>query len=143
MPSSEDQMIGSRQWQVLGLIVMALIGVALGVWLLSAGYTTLGCVWVGVFLWRGQQFSVWLIAPSSAPSDTTPPLTSRWQRLLLSIVCVIGAAVCAGGVYLSRLWPEEWQAGLVFVLFGLLVLAPVTIKEIQYRRKALGTPTTE
>ena len=38
---------------------------------------------------------------------------------------------------------EEWQAGLVFVLFGLLVLAPVTIKEIQSRRKALGTPTTQ
>jgi len=38
---------------------------------------------------------------------------------------------------LWRLWPEQWQAGLVFVLFGLLVLAPVTIKEIQSRRKAL------
>jgi hypothetical protein len=37
---------------------------------------------------------------------------------------------------LWRLWPEEWQAGLVFVLFGLLVLAPVTLKEIQSRRKA-------
>jgi len=37
-----------------------------------------------------------------------------------------------------RLWPEERQAGLVFVLFGLLVLAPVTIKEIQSRRKALA-----
>jgi peptidoglycan/LPS O-acetylase OafA/YrhL len=143
MPSSEDQMIGSRQRQVLGLIVMALIGMGFGVWILSAGFTTLGCVWVGVFLWRGQQFSVWLIAPRSAPSDTTPPLTSRWQRLLLSIVCVLGAAVCAVGVYLWRLWPEEWQAGLIFVLLGLLVLAPVTIKEIQSRRKALGTPTTE
>lgn len=136
-------MIGNRQWQVLGLIVMVLIGVGLGVWLLSADYTTLGCLWVGVFLWRGQQFSVWLIAPSSTPSDTTPLLTSRWQRLPLSIVCILGAAVCAVGVYLWRLWPEEWQAGLVFVLFGLLVLAPVTITEIQSRRKALRTPTTE
>jgi hypothetical protein len=135
-------MIGRRQWQTLGLILMALIGVGLGIWLLHEGYTTLGCLCVGVFLWRGQQFSVWLIAPSSAPSDTTSPLTSRWQRLLLSIVCVLGAAVCAVGVYLWRLWPEQWQAGLVFVLFGLLVLAPVTIKEIQSRRK-LGTPTTQ
>ena len=119
-------MIGTRQWQILGLILMALIGVGLGFWLLRAGYTTLGCVWVGVFLWRGQQFSIWFIAPSSAPSDTTPSLTSRWQRLLFSIACFLGAAVCAVGVYLWRLWPEEWQAGLVFVLFGLLVLAPVT-----------------
>jgi hypothetical protein len=37
-------------------------------------------------------------------------------------------------IYLWRLW----QAGLVFVLFGSLVLAPVTIKEIQSRRKALA-----
>jgi multisubunit Na+/H+ antiporter MnhG subunit len=51
---------------------------------------------------------------------------------------MLGAAVCALGVYLWRLWPEEWQAGLVFILFGLLVLAPVTIKEIQFRRKALA-----
>jgi hypothetical protein len=36
------------------------------------------------------------------------------------------------------LWPEQWLAGLVFVLFGLLVLAPVTVKEIQSRRKALA-----
>jgi peptidoglycan/LPS O-acetylase OafA/YrhL len=135
--------MGSRQWQILGLILMALIGVGLGIWLLRAGDTTLGCVCVGVFLWRGQQFSVWFIAPTSAPSDTSPPLTSRWQRLLWSIVCVLGAAVCAVGVYLWRWWPEEWQAGLVFVLLGLLVLAPVTIKEIQCRRKALGTPTTQ
>jgi len=52
--------------------------------------------------------------------------------------CVLGAAVCAVGVYQWRLWPEEWQAGLVFILFGLLVLAPVTIREIQFRRKALA-----
>jgi hypothetical protein len=143
MPSLEGPMIGSRQRKILGLILMALIGVGFGVRLLHAGYTIIGCVSVGVFLWRGQQFSVWLIVPSSAPSDTTPPLTSRWERLLLSIVCVLGAAVCAVGVYLCRLWPEEWQAGLVFVLFGLLVLAPVTIKQIQSRRKALGTPTAQ
>ncbi len=94
---------------------------------------SLGCVWIGVFLWRGQQFVVWLIAPVRAPSDVTPPLTSTWQRLLLSIICLLGAAICAVGVYLSRLWPEQWQAGLVFVLSGLLVLAPVTIKEIKFR----------
>ena len=35
-------MIGSRQWQILGLILMALIGVGVGIWLLRAGYTTLG-----------------------------------------------------------------------------------------------------
>ena len=131
-------MIGSRRSQILALIAMALVGVFFGIWLFRAGFTILGCLYVGVFLWRGQQFAVWFIAPARAPSDVTPPLTSWWQRLLLSIVCLLGAAVCAIGVYLWRLWPEEWQAGLVFVLFGLLVLAPVTIKEIQSRRKALG-----
>lgn len=128
-------MVGSRRWQVLALITMALVGVGFGIWLLLAGFVALGCVWIGVFLWRGQRFVVWFIAPVRAPSDVTPPLTSTWQRLLLSIVCLLGATICALGVYLWRLWPEQWQAGLVFVLFGLLVLAPVTIKEIQSRRK--------
>jgi len=130
-------MLGSRRWQILALITMALVGVGFGIWLLRAGFVTLGCVGIGVFLWRGQQFAVWLIAPVRAPSDVTPTLTSTWQRLLLSLICLLGAAICALGVYLWRLWPEQWQAGLVFVLFGLLVLAPVTIKEIQSRRKAL------
>ena len=139
-------MINSRRWQILALMTMALVGLGFGIWLLRAGFITLGCVWIGVFLWRGQQFTVWFIAPGKAPSDATPQLTSRWQRLLLSIVCLLGAAVCAVGVYLWRLWPEQWQAGLVFVLFGLLVLAPVTVKEIQSRRKALAqiqTPSAE
>jgi hypothetical protein len=127
-------MVSSRRWQILALITMALVGVGFGIWLLRAGFITLGCVWIGVFLWRGQQFAVWLIAPVKAPSDVTLPLTSIWQRLLLSVICLLGAAICAVGVYLWRLWPEQWQAGLVFVLFGLLVLAPVTIKEIQFRR---------
>ena len=120
---------------------MALVGVGFGIWLLREGFVGLGCAWVGLFLWRGQQFAVWFIAPARAPSDFTPPLTSRWQSFLLSIVCLLGAAVCAVGIYLWRLWPEQWQAGLVFVLFGLLVLAPVTIKQIQSRRKALPQPT--
>ena len=126
---------GSRRWQILALMTMALVGVGFGIWLLLQGFVSLGCICIGVFLWRGQQFTVWFIAPVKAPSDVTPPLTSTWQRLLLSVICLLGAAVCAVGVYLWPLWPEEWQAGLVFVLFGLLVLAPVTIKEIQFRRK--------
>ena len=132
---------GLHGWQPsmanLGINTMALVGVGFGIWLLRAGIITLGCVWIGVFLWRGQQFAVWFIAPVRAPSDVTPPLTSTWQRLLLSIICLLGAAICAVGVYLWWWWPEQWQAGLVFVLAGLLVLAPVTIKEIQFRRKAL------
>lgn len=133
-------MTGSRRWQILALITMALVGVGFGIWLFRVGFVALGCAWGGVFLWRGQQFAVWFIAPARAPSDFTPPLISRWQSLLLSVVCLLGAAVCAVGVYLWRLWPEQWQAGLVFVLFGLLVLAPVTIKQIQSRRKALAQP---
>jgi len=131
-------MVGGRQQQVLGLIVMAVVGVGFGIWLLRAGFLVLGCLWVGVFLWRGQQFVVWFLAPVKAPSGVTSPSTSTWQRFLLSIVCLLGAAVCAVGIYLWRLWPEQWQAGLVFILFGLLVLVPVTITEIQSRRKSLA-----
>src|SRR5271156_159065 len=130
MDSTDDR----RRWQVLALILMSLVGVVFGIWLFRAGFTILGSLWVGIFLWRGQQFAVWLVAPRRSPSDVTPPLSSGWQRLLLSIVCFLGAAVCAVGVYLWRLWPEQWQAGLVFILFGLLVLAPVTFKEVQLRR---------
>jgi hypothetical protein len=128
-------MVGNRRWQILALIIMALVGVGFGIWLFRAGFVTLGCVWIGVFLWRGQQFAVWFAAPDTAPSDVASPLTSTWQRMLLSIICFLAAAVCALGIYLWRLWPEQWQAGLVFILFGMLVLAPVTIKEIRFRRR--------
>ena len=131
-------MVGSRRWQILGLIGMALVGVCFGIWLLRMGFVALGCLWIAVFVWRAQQFAVWFMAPLKAPSDVTPALISRGQRLLLSVICVLGAAVCAVGVYLWRMWPEQWQAGLVFALFGSLILAPVTIKEIQTRRKALA-----
>ena len=130
-------MVGSRRWQILALIAMAVIGVCFGVWLFQVGIVALGCLWIAVFVWRAQQFAVWFIVPRKSPPDTTPPLTSRWQRLLLSVICLLGAAVCAVGVYLWHIWPEQWQAGLVFVLFGSLVLAPVTIKQIQSRGKTL------
>jgi hypothetical protein len=138
----EGLMNGSRQRQILGLIVMAFIGVSFGIWLLRAGFLAPGCLWIGVFLLQGQRFVVWFLAPVKAPTGVTPPLASKWQRLLLSIICLLGAAVCAVGIYLWRLWPEQWQAGLVFVLFGLLVLAPVTIKEIQFRRRSLAQSPT-
>jgi hypothetical protein len=70
------------------------------------------------------------------PSEVIPQFTSTWQRLLLSIICLLGAVICALGVYLWHWWPEEWQAGLVFILAGLLVLAPVTVREIQLRKRA-------
>ena len=95
-------MTGSRRWQILALITMALVGVGFGIWLVRVGFVGLGCAWVGVFLWRGQQFVVWFPAPVKAPTGVTPSLTSTWQRLLLSIVCLLGAAVCAVGIYL---WP--------------------------------------
>jgi hypothetical protein len=115
---------------------MSLIGVVLGIWLTWLGFIGLGSLFIGVFLWRAQQFALWLIAPNQVPSDFTPPLISSWQRLLLSVVCLLAAGVCAVGVYLWRSWPEEWQAGLTFVLFGLLVLAPVTVREVQLRRNS-------
>jgi len=50
--------------QILALITMALVGVGFGIWLLRAGIIILGCVWIGVFLWRGQQFAVWSLLRS-------------------------------------------------------------------------------
>jgi hypothetical protein len=132
--------LGSRRGQILALLAMALAGVCFGIWLFRDGFIELGCLWIALFVWSAQQFAVWLIAPFRAPSDVTPPLTSGGQRLLLSVICVLGAGVCAVGVYLWHMWPEEWQAGLVFILFGLLVLAPVTVKEIQSRRRAQAGP---
>jgi len=130
-------MLSSRRLKILGLITMAFVGIGFGIWLVRREFVTLGSLWIGVFVWRAQQFTVWFLSPVKAPPDTTGPLTSKWQRLLLSIVGLLGAGVCGVGVYLSVLWPEEWQAGLVFVLFGLIVLAPITMKEIQSRRKSL------
>lgn len=129
-------MVGNRRWQILALMTMAVVGVAFGIWVLRAGFVTLGCFCMAVFLWRAQQFAVWFIASAKAPSDVSAPLTSTGQRILLSVICLLGASVCALGIYLWRLYPEDWQVGLVFILFGLLVLAPVTLKEIQLRRKA-------
>lgn len=118
---------------------MSGVGFGFGVWLFRAGFALLGCAFMALFLWRSQQFAIWLLAPGMAPSDFTPPVSSPGQRLLLSIICLLGAAVCIIGVYLWHLWPEEWQAGLVFILFGLMVLAPVTIWEIQNRRKQMNS----
>ena len=136
-------MVGRHRWQLLSLILMSVIGIGFGVWLFRAGFILLGCAFIGVFLWRGRQFAVWLFVPHPVPPDVTPQMNSWAQRLLLSIVCLLGAAVCAVGVYLWHLWPEEWQAGLVFILFGLMVLAPVTIWDIKRRRKQMSSPQGE
>ncbi|HET9839249.1 MAG TPA: hypothetical protein VFR84_13520 [Candidatus Angelobacter sp.] len=133
-------MLGRRRWQILGLIIMSLIGVAFGIWLLRAGFPLLGGGFIGIFLWRGQQFVVWLVVPAKAPADVTPSLSSPSERILLSAVCLLAAAVCALGIYLCVLFPQEWQAGLVFVLFGLVVLLPVTIWEVQKRRRQVNSP---
>jgi multisubunit Na+/H+ antiporter MnhG subunit len=133
-------MSGRRPWQILALMIMSLVGVGFGVWLSRAGFIALGCLFIGVFL-CGAPFASWFIAPSSVPSSITPSMSSWWQRLLLLIACLLGAAVCGVGVYLWRVRPEEWQAGLVFILFGLLVLAPVTMWEVQLRGK--NTSTTD
>jgi hypothetical protein len=132
-------MISDRRFKILALITLAFVGAGVGMWLLTRGFVGLGCLWIGVFIWRAQQFIVWFISPIKAPADDAPLVTRKWERLLLSIVCLLGAGVCAVGVYLCRLWPEQWQAGFVFVLFGLLVLAPVTVTEIRSRRKTAET----
>ncbi|MGD0761524.1 MAG: hypothetical protein ABR921_21715 [Candidatus Sulfotelmatobacter sp.] len=127
-------MADRRQWQVWVLFALSLAGVALGIWLVRGGFAILGCLLMGVFLWRAQQFVGWILVPGIVPPDATLRLESRGQRVLLALASLLGAALCALGVYLWRFWPEQWQAGLVFVLFGFLVLAPVTIWGIQARR---------
>ena len=126
-----------QRWQVWTLIGISLVGVAFGIWLCWAGFPLMGSLCLGVFLWRAQQFALWLVVPRMIPSDTTPTLGSCWEHLLLLVICLLGTAVCAVGAYIWRWWPEHWQAGLVFLLFGLLILAPVTIREIQLRRRAI------
>src|SRR5579863_3266918 len=101
-----------RTWKISCLVVMSLVGVILGIWVTRLGFIGLGSLFIGVFLWRAQQFSLWLIVPNRVPSDVASPLISSWQRLLLSIVCLLGAGLCMIEVYLWRLWSEEWQAGL-------------------------------
>jgi hypothetical protein len=126
-----------QRWQVWTLIGMSLVGVTFGIWLCWAGFPLIGSLCLGVFLWRAQQFALWLVAPRKIPSDIAPTLSSWWERFLLWVICLLGMAVCAVGIYVWRFWPEEWQAGLVFLLFGLVILAPVTIREIQLRRRAI------
>ena len=125
-----------QRWQVGALIGLSLVGVTFGIWLCWADFPLIGSLWLGVFLWRAQQLAVGLVGPANPP-DVAHTLSSRRERLILWVICLLGMAVCAVGIYLWRLWPEEWQAGLVFLLFGLLILAPVTILEIQLRRRAI------
>ncbi len=78
-----------KRWQILALIIMCCIGFAFGIWLLRAGFILIGCLFIGLFLWRGQQFVIWFIVPSRAPSDVTPSLNSPGQKLVLSVVCLL------------------------------------------------------
>jgi hypothetical protein len=126
-----------QQWQVWTLIGMSLVGITFGIWLCWADFPFIGSLWLGVFLWWARQLVVGLVAPRKIPSEVAPTLTSWWERLTIGVICLLGIVVCAVGIYLWRSWPEEWQAGLVFLLFGLLILTPVTLREIQLRRRAI------
>ncbi|MCI0352982.1 MAG: hypothetical protein L0Z53_26470 [Acidobacteriales bacterium] len=121
------------------LVAMSLIGVGFGIWLLRVGEVLSGSLSLGLWLFNGQRFAIWLIVPAAAPSDGQRGISSRWQRVLLVVVCFLAAAVFATGVYLWHWWPEQWQAGLVFILFALVVLGPVTVTEIRFRKKLRGT----
>lgn len=116
------------------LVGLSLIGVAFGVWLFRAGFTLGGCLYIGVWLWNAQRFALWLLTPRAPAMLTSPQPFGTGQRILLAIVCLAAAGIAAWGIYWWYLSPEDWQAGLVFVLFGLLVLIPVTIREVQLRR---------
>lgn len=117
------------------LILMCCVGVAFGIWLFRAHFILLGCLYVGVWLWNAQRFALWLMAPSDATvSEVLQPSTGA-QRVILAIICLAAAGISAWGAYWWYVSPEDWQAGLVFILFGLLIFGPVTIREVQLRRK--------
>ena len=110
---------------------MSFVGVELGVWLFRKGEVILGSAFIALWLWNEHRFALWLTVPRTPA--VTQPLGSFWERLSLTIACFLAAGICGVGAYFWRLWPEQWQAGFVFILFGLIVLIPVTIREIQLR----------
>ena len=77
--------------QTLTLTVLSLVGVLFGIWLFRTGFAILGCVYIGVFLWCGQKFAVWLIPSAMAP-------ISIWRRRIGTVSTVLGfplfAAAC-------------------------------------------------
>jgi hypothetical protein len=129
------QTYNKRLLVVSALIVLSLVGIAFGVWLFLARFVLLGFLYLGVWLWNAQRFALWLLTPESPATTETPQPFGRVQRAVLAIVCLVASGIIAWGVYWWYLSPEDWQAGLVFILFGLLVFAPVTVREIQLRRK--------
>lgn len=132
-----DTFIGmnKRIAATLILILMACTGVGLGIWLFRSGEVVLGSLWIAVWTWSARVYAIWLIVPRKP--IVAEPLASLWQRVTLAIVCLLAAGVCGIGAYIWHLWPDEWQAGLVFILFGMIVLIPVTVTEIQLRKKLL------
>jgi len=53
------------------------------------------------------------------------------RKILIGLACVVSGI----GAYLCYWWPEEWQAGFVFVLFGMIVIIPVVVQEVRFRRR--------
>ena len=90
------------------------------VWPVATRPRTVVCAACGVEC--ASRYATWLCCDSLAHMTTQP--FHNLGRVLAHVFA------------LWWWWPEQWQAGLVFVLFGLLVLLPVTIKEIQSRRKS-------
>lgn len=86
-------MIGRCRRQILTLTVMSLVGVLFGVWLFHAGFAILGCVYIGLFLWGGQKFAVWLIPPAMAP-------IAIWRRRIGVISTVLGVPLFAAASFL-------------------------------------------
>jgi hypothetical protein len=116
------------------LIALSLVGIGFGIWLFWARFVLLGCLYMGVWLWNAQRFALWLLSPRAPAVADVPQSFGRVQRTVLAIVCLIAAGISGWGGYWWYFSPEDWQAGLVFILFGVLIFAPVTVREIQLRR---------
>jgi hypothetical protein len=85
-------MIGRRR-QILMLTLISLVGVLFGIWLFLAGFALHGCVYIGVFLWCGQKFAVWLIPPAIVP-------IAIWRRRIGAISTMLGVPLFAAACFL-------------------------------------------
>ena len=116
------------------LLGLAVVGFVFGLWLFKAGFVLLGCMYMALWLWNANRFAFWLMLPVDRSVSELPLAAStRAQRVVLAVICLAVACVSAVGVYIWYVSPVDWQAGLVFILFGMIVL-PVTVTEIRLRR---------
>jgi hypothetical protein len=74
----------------------------------------------------------YVFTPQPAMKKSTE---SAIRKTLIGLACGVSGI----GAYLCYWWPRQWQAGFVFVLFGMIVIIPVTVQEIRFRKRSERT----